>query len=318
MSQMTKTSKISSHFGFLSSGATAGAVFMVLAGLAFAATNVLTTWITYTLGLNSASAAFWQYFFALIFSLPWIWQYGLKALRTERPFLHILRVILAVIGVQFWTAGFAHGVPLWQMIALDLTSPFFVLIGAWAFLGEAVSLVRWAAIIVGISGGVIILAPWSDGFTLYSLLPVGAALAWAGTSIVTKKLTVGERAETITLYLLLLLTPANAAFAFAAGGLAIPTGLALGLLVISGLAVVLSNYLLTLAYARADAAYVQPFDQIKLPINVLASWLIFSYAPNGYLLPGAILILGASWFLLRHEARAEKLANGPLAAVAAE
>ncbi len=51
----------------------------------------------------------------------------------------------------------------------------------------------------------------------------------------------------------------------------------------------------------ADAAYVQPFDDLKLPLNVLAGWLFFGYAPAGYLWLGAALILGASLFIMRSE-----------------
>ncbi|MEC9463866.1 MAG: EamA family transporter, partial [Pseudomonadota bacterium] len=55
----------------------------------------------------------------------------------------------------------------------------------------------------------------------------------------------------------------------------------------------------------ADAAYVQPFDDLKLPLNVFAGWLVFGYAPSGYLWLGALLILGASLFLMLREAGKE-------------
>ena len=60
---------------------------------------------------------------------------------------------------------------------------------------------------------------------------------------------------------------------------------------------------LALAYARADAAYVQPFDHVKLPLNVLAGWLVFGWIPPSYLWLGAALIVGASMFLLWRESR---------------
>ena len=55
-----------------------------------------------------------------------------------------------------------------------------------------------------------------------------------------------------------------------------------------------------------NAAYVQPFDDLKLPLNVLAGWLVFGYAPAGYLWLGALLILGASLFLMTAEMRKER------------
>jgi S-adenosylmethionine uptake transporter len=71
---------------------------------------------------------------------------------------------------------------------------------------------------------------------------------------------------------------------------------------------VLAQYFLTRAYTAADAAYVQPFDDLKLPLNVFAGWLVFGYAPTGYLWLGAALIFCASLFIMRNELRREQTA----------
>ena len=284
----------------------AGATWMVLAGVAFALLNVVTQWLTMRLALAPGSVAFWQYAFALALSLPLLRKLGVAALRTQRPGYHFIRVTLAALGVQAWVAGLAH-VPIWQAIALVMTSPFFVIIGARLFLHEKVGAARWLASSVGFAGVLIILQPWSDAFTAYSLLPIAAALLWGVASLMMKRLTTQERPETITVWLLLLLTPLNGALALGAGAaLSLPTGMALLLLLAAGLLTVAGQHLLTLAYSVADAAYVQPFDDLKLPLNVAAGWLFFSYAPSGYLWIGAALILTASLLMLTHELRQSK------------
>ncbi|MBB3399301.1 hypothetical protein EV291_13432 [Rhizobium sp. BK068] len=78
------------------------------------------------------------------------------------------------------------------------------------------------------------------------------------------------------------------------------------LFVAAGLLTVMAQYFLTLAYSTADAAYIQPFDDLKLPLNVFAGWLVFGYAPTGYLWLGAMLILGASLFIMRNEMKKER------------
>lgn len=103
----------------------------------------------------------------------------------------------------------------------------------------------------------------------------------------------------------MLLTPINGVLAGVAG-FEVPQGMTLALFVFAGLLTVFAQYLLTLAYTVADAAYVQPFDDLKLPLNVLAGWLFFGYAPAGYLWLGAALILMASLFIMRNEMRREK------------
>ncbi|OWO91634.1 EamA family transporter [Rhizobium esperanzae] len=286
------------------SRAIAGAVFMVLGGVAFSLLNVVTQWLTMKLAFPPASAAFWQYAFAFLFSLPFLRKSGLAAMRTDYPWRHVVRVVFAALGVEAWVSGL---VPIWQAIALVMTSPFFIILGARLFLGECVGPARWAATGVGFAGAMIILQPWSDSFTWAALLPVLSALLWGSSSLITKSLTGIERPETITVWLLVLLTPINGGLAFAAG-FAVPTGTTLALFLLAGLLTVVAQYLLTLAYASADAAYVQPFDDLKLPLNVLAGWLFFGYAPAGYLWFGAALILSASLFIMRNEMRREKQA----------
>ena len=289
---------------FSSSRAMAGAAFMVLAGVAFSILNVVTQWVTMKLGFSAASAAFWQYGFALVFSLPFLRRVGFSAMRTDYPRRHVVRVALAALGVEAWVSGLAT-VPIWQAIALVMTSPFFIILGARLFLGERVGPARWAATGIGFAGAMIILQPWSDAFTWSALLPILSALFWGASSLITKSLTSIEKPETITVWLLLLLTPINGVLA-AAAGFEIPYGMTLGLFVFAGLLTVLAQYLLTLAYTVADAAYVQPFDDLKLPLNVLAGWLFFGYAPAGYLWVGAALILAASLFIMRNEIRRER------------
>lgn len=284
----------------------AAAACMVGAGASFAIVNLCLQGATMLHGLPASSAAFWQYFVAFLFALPLVLRGGLRRFTMRRTGLHALRVVLAVGGVQAWAFGLAH-VPIWQAIALVMTSPFFVIAGARLFLGEAVSPLRWLATLTGFAGGMILLAPWSDDFVLASLLPVLAAALWGGASLVTKRLTGEEEPETVTLFLLMLLTPANALMALADGGTVLPQGWGIGLALGAGLFTVSANYLLTLAYARADAAFVQPFDHLKLPLNILAGWLAFGFAPEGYLWPGAALILAGSFLVLADEKRSGRL-----------
>ncbi len=283
-----------------SNPAVAAALYMVAAGAAFAVVNVSVQAATMRYGMTSPAAAFWQYLVALLCGLPWIVRTGLGVLRTEQLGAHIVRVACAAIGVQFWVAGLAS-VPIWQAIALIMTSPFFVTLGAGVFLGERVGPQRWLATGIGFAGGMIILAPWSDAFTLATLYPVAAALFWAATSLITKRLTRRESSETITLYLLLLLTPINAALAGVSGGFAIPGSVSLALIVGAGAMLTLAQYFIVKAYASADAAYVQPFDHLKLPLNVIAGWIVFGFVPDGNLWLGSLLIVSASIYITHRE-----------------
>ena len=277
-----------------------GAAFMVGAGLCFALANALTQIITSQLGFRPQSDSFWQYAVALVLALPFLRQHGVRGMKTARPGLHLARVMVSALGVQAFVMALAHGTPIWQVIALVMTSPFFVLLGAALVLGERVDITRWAAAALGFGGAMVLLRPWETGFALPAIYPVAAALLWAAASLMTKRLTKTERPETVTLWLLVLLTPINGVISLQAG-FEWPTGWILIWLLAGGALVFLAQHFLTLAYAAADAAFVQPFDDIKLLSNIAVGWAVFGYLPEGPLWLGVTMILAASSWLLWSE-----------------
>lgn len=277
--------------------------FMVAAGAMFAAVNTALQGATMLAGAASPTVTFWQYLIALVFFAPWIWKNRSAVMATKKLGRHVFRVALGAVGVQLWVLGLAH-VPIWQAIALILLSPFFVTLGAGLVLGETVTPARWGAVILGIVGGAIILEPWSDRFQIAALLPVGAAAFWAASSVVTKQLTRDDSAETITIYLLLLLTPINLLLA-AGSGFALPEP-AVWMVVAAGLLTAGAQFALAKAYTLADAAFLQPFDHLKLPLNVGLGLLVFGFAPTGSMWLGAgIIIAAGAWLLHRENAVAE-------------
>jgi drug/metabolite transporter (DMT)-like permease len=277
-----------------------GAAMMVGAGLCFALANALTQIITNQLGFRPQSDSFWQYAVALVLALPFLLQHGFRGMATTRPGLHLARVAVSALGVQAFVMALAHGTPIWQVMALVMTSPFFVLLGAALVLGERVDLTRWAAATLGFGGAMVLLRPWETGFALPALYPVAAAVLWAAASLMTKRLTTTERPETVTLWLLVLLTPINGAISLQSG-FEWPTGWILVWLLAGGVLVFLAQHLLTLAYAAADAAFVQPFDDIKIVSNIAVGWAVFGYLPEGPLWLGIAMILAASSWLLWSE-----------------
>ncbi|MEO0929946.1 MAG: DMT family transporter [Pseudomonadota bacterium] len=279
----------------MKSGALMGPLYFVAAGALFAGANTAVQGAGMHFGVPSPTIAFWQYAIALAVVLPLVWH---ASWRTGKLGLHLLRVVLAAIGVQLWVAGLGV-VPIWQAVALILTSPLFVTLGAGLLLGERLTYARVLAVLLGAFGGALILAPWEDAFTWAALFPVGAAAFWAAASLVAKRLTRTEAASTLTLYLLVLLVPVNGVAAFGSGFFVAAD--ALWLVVLSGLLIAGAQYLLVRAYAVADAAYLQPFDHLKLPLNVGLGLVFFGFAPPGLMWVGAGVIIVASAWVMQEE-----------------
>lgn len=276
---------------------------MLIAGLAFAIVNSLAQVASINYGLSSTTVALVQYAIALVVILPYLSTLGIRySLRTEHLSMHIFRVFLSVIGIQLWLWALAYPVPIWQGIALLMTSPLFATIGSGLFLKEKVATARWGATLTGFVGAMIILEPWADDFNWASLLPVGAAFFWACYSLMVKKLSAHDSPSTMVVYLLILLTPFNLL-------LALPDwqtpqeGTLWLILLFAGAMTALAHWAIVKAYAVADASFVQPFDHAKLPLNVLAGWLVFGWAPPGRLWLGAAIIIASVAFITHWETK---------------
>lgn len=306
--------------------ATTGAAFMLVAALAFAGTNLLQSSLPTPVeyggyGMSSTGMAFWQYVIAAVLSLPLILRIGIDKLRTSRPLAHEIRAFVSALGVHVFVYGFATGVPIWQMVTLLATGPLFIILGTTLFLGERASTARIAAALVGFVGAIIISGVGAEGLSWSTLVPIVAAALWATTDVLTKYLALkGESPETLTISLLVLVTPNHLlillavwALGFAAPGLlpagltdnvfALPSGTALWLLALLGALTAAAQYLLAFAYKVADAAYLQPFGDVKVPLSGLLGWILLGQVPSVWFWPGAALIVAASAFIYWVESR---------------
>lgn len=319
MNQISSTSQAS---------ATWGAVFMLVASLAFAGTNSLQSVLPWQFGMNSTGMAFWQYLIASILALPLIFRIGLNKLRTSHPVAHEIRAFASALGVHVFVYGFASGVPIWQMVTLLATGPLFILFGSLVFLRERASISRIAASLLAFVGAIIVSGIGTDGFTWLTLVPITAAALWATTDVLTKYLArKGESPETLTIFLLVLITPNHLAILLMATALAwlLPAGVATGfplalpggaglvLLLLLGALTAAAQYFLSFAYKVADAAYLQPFADLKVPLSALVGWVALGQVPSVWFWPGACLIVLASCFLYLVETQERR--PGRLAAV---
>ncbi|MGV6989106.1 DMT family transporter [Testudinibacter sp. P17/SS/0325] len=284
-----------------------GALAMILAGIVFAVINTLTQILGTQTTIDSASVALFQYLFALLFLAPSLFRAGKSVLKIRHLLWHILRIGISVIGIQCWISALMYPIPIWQGIALIMTSPLFATLGAALFLKEKVGINRMLATLLGFAGAMIILKPWAEDFNPVALLPLAAALCWAIYSLMVKKLSAHDSPTTIVVYLFILITPFNLLSVLQSAGLSLPDTAQLGYLILLGFLTAIAQLAIAKAYNLADAAYLQPFDFLKLPLNVLGGWLVFQAVPPGRLWLGAGLIILAILYITYHESRSKNL-----------
>lgn len=289
------------------------ALAIISAGVLFACVNTLIPKLTSVSPIDASVIALVQYLAAFLFLMPSMINIGFfQSLKTRHFGAHCFRVFLSAIGIQCWTMALAHPIPIWQGIALLMTSPLFVTIGSGLLLKEKVDGKRWAATLLGFIGAMIILEPWSDNFDWIVLLPVAAAFFWACYSLMVKRLSKDDSPTTMVAYLFILITPFNLLIALtnlSPSGFSLPSFSDFGWLILLGFFTALAQLAVAKAYSLADASYIQPFDFIKLPLNVLAGWLVFSWVPPGKLWLGAAIIIGATMYITHAETKQVKTAQ---------
>src|SRR3569623_1009733 len=306
-----------------------GAGLMVLASLALAGSNIpqslLPTPTQYGgYGMASTGMAFWQYLIATVFALPLIFRIGVRNLRTRHPLAHEIRAFVSALGVHVFVYGFAAGVPVWQMVTLLSTGPLFIILGSTLFLRERVSVTRIVAALVAFAGAIIVSGVGTEAFSPMTLVPIGAAAHWATTDVLTKYLSREESPETLTISLLVLITPNHLLILLIAtawswllpslvpAGLAtgfpyaLPTGAGLWMLLALGVLTAIAQYLLAAAYKVADATYLQPFGDLKVPLSAVLGWVLLNQVPSAWFWLGAAMIIGASIFIFVVETQRPK------------
>ncbi len=272
----------------------------------------------------------------LIFSLVLVrFEGGWQILKTRRPGLHIFRGLLIVTANMCYFAALA-ALPLADATALFFAAPLFITLLSIPILGEKVGLVRFTAVLIGFIGVVIMQRPWADADSLevsrlVLLLPVIAALTYAMTQLMTRKLGVESKASALSVYIHASFVAVSVCFFIAVGdgryAAAFDDPSMQFLLrawiwpaqkdwpVILGLGInaAIIGYSLSQAYRLADAATVAPFEYLGLPLAVFWGWIIFAELPLIEVWIGMALILGSGIFVfLREKQKARVVARAPV------
>lgn len=288
-----------------------GAIWMLLAGIAFAGINVITPLITEHYRITSSWIAFYQYLFALLFMAPFILRLGLKRILYTQHFMtHFWRILVAVIGIQFWVYALAIQFPIGEGVALLMTSPLFASLGAFLFLRERLTAPRVIATILGFMGAIIILAPNQQNFNSAAIYPLLAALFWALHALLMKHLSDKDHPLTMVSYLYILMVPINLFialtdnFSHLPDQLFVPDRELLLALLLLGFLTAIAQYSVAKAYSHADVIFIQPFDYFKLPLNTFLGFIIFGWAVTLQFWLGALImvssLLAISYFEIRN------------------
>lgn len=221
-----------------------------------------------------------------------------RVIRTARPGLQVIRSALLFMATLCGFFAFSV-MPLADATAIFQTAPLAITALAALILREPVGPRRWAGVMVGFLGALIIVRPGADVFQPAALLPMLGALFFAGYSIATRFLGRDESYWTTFLYTAAL--GALIASAFVPLVWVTPTWADAALMLAMGAIGSAGQFLLIVAFNTAPASAIAPFTYAGLIFATLWGYVFFGDAPDGWTATGAAVIVGSGVYVWRRE-----------------
>jgi len=251
-----------------------------------------------------------------------LWLMGSKraGFRAAHLKFQWLRGTLLLVTSAMSFFGVQH-MPVPEFTAIVMLTPVIVtLLAAW-LLHERVSALRWALVVGGFAGALVIIRPGSGLFGWAVLFPLAGTLCYASFQVLTSKLSALESPYTTHFYTgatgALMLTPV-----LLASGIDVPAAVRasspamLVLMLGVGLLGTFGHLLLILTLGLAPTATLMPFIYVQIAAAAALGWLVFGHVPDAWAWIGMSIVAacgGASaWLNVRDSA--SRRVDSPVAA----
>lgn len=217
------------------------------------------------------------------------WRAGWQAVYPRSFGIHVVRNVAHFVGQLGWFYGLTV-IPFAQVFSIEFTAPIWTAIFAVLILGEKMTRPRTLAIILGISGVLVILRPGLGIVTPAALAVLGGAICFGLSHTLVKRLTRDNTPLGILLSMTVLQLPMGFVLSLPNWTWpATPTAWLWTLTV--GLTALTAHFCIAKAMTHADATVVVPMDFLRLPLVTAVGLLAYGETVDPWLLAGAGLIL---------------------------
>ena len=242
----------------------------------------------------------------------WIALSRQRSFRTANPMFQIARGALLAFSSAMAFAALRR-MPVAEFTAIVMLTPVIATLVARVWLKERISPLRWALVVGGFVGALIVIRPGSGIVGWAALLPLAAAFSNAAFQIMTSRFAPHEDPFTTNFYTgatgMAIATPILLASVadpidtlMGAPGLQVAALTAVAVLGTSG------HLMLIMALGKAPPSTLMPFQYAQLAVAALAGYIAFGVVPDGWGWVGMAIIgiCGAASAWLNVRAAADK------------
>lgn len=220
----------------------------------------------------------------------------------------LLRTLAEAAAAVFYILALALA-PLSMTSALLQASPLVVVAGAALVLGETVGWRRWASVLAGFAGVLVILKPWDAAFDPTGLLTVACVIVLAVRDLATRAMPTRIGTFQVATWAYLGLVPAGIALMTGMGQDFVRPTLSqwagLGGALVAGL---FGYYAVVAAMRLGEVSVVAPFRYTRLVFALVLATVFLGERPDGSTLLGAGIVVGSGLYAFARE-RARKRAS---------
>jgi drug/metabolite transporter (DMT)-like permease len=237
-------------------------------------------------------------------------QRAWSSLRATIPLMHLWRGVLGIVMLACFVYA-VHRLTLAQTYSLFLVAPLLMTALSVPLQGERVSGRRWFAIVIGMSGVLWILQPWSKGYVSLAAASAAAVatVCYSLNGLTVRSLGRSNSSMSMVFWYLALVSLGSGVLAAGDWRSVLPGDwLWLAGIGISG---ALGQYWLTDAFRRAPPSVVGPFEYTAILWAFGIDWLFWSAAPSIGLVVGAGIVIASGIFVIWDERRLSMLALNP-------
>ncbi len=251
-------------------------------------------------GVHVVESLFYRQALALPMILVWVAMAGgLPTVRTRRIGVHASRMMLGLTGMLLNFLSYIL-LPPAEAATIGFTMPIFGTILSALILREATGIHRWAAVLVGFVGVLVIVRPDAGHFPIQGVaIAIAAALVTASVSLVLRELGRTETAGVVVFWFTALsMIPLGVAMIFVAQAHDVLTW---GLLLVIGLFGGIAQLCLTAALRWAPVSVVLPMDYSTIIWTTLLGVAIGENWPMATTWAGAALIVASGLYIAWRE-----------------